>query len=228
MITYHGFKRIIDVLVALLLLLVLAPLLGVLWVLVRLRMGRPAIFRQERAGLRARPFLVMKFRSMSQDRDAQGRLLPDLQRLSGLGRFLRRSSLDELPQLWNVVRGEMSLVGPRPLYMDYVPRYTPQQLRRLEVRPGITGLAQVSGRTSLGWAERLQLDVDYVNGISLGLDVRILARTLKKVLARSEVPSTGVDPTKQFLGTGQEGEDTSPVNGGPVGAGLRDPREGVG
>lgn len=215
---YYPFvKRAFDLLAALLLLLALSPVMAGIWVLVWLKMGRPVLFRQERAGLHGRPFHVLKFRSMNNARDSRGRLLPDLQRISRLGRILRRSSLDELPQLWNVVRGEMSLVGPRPLYVDYVPRYSERQRRRLEVRPGITGLAQVSGRITLGWTERLGLDVDYVEKAGLALDLRILLCTLKQVLVTENVPDTGVDPTRQFQGEARS-------EGDPV---LRDPREGV-
>jgi lipopolysaccharide/colanic/teichoic acid biosynthesis glycosyltransferase len=213
---YRFSKRALDLLGSLLLLALLAPLLAAIACLVRWKMGAPALFRQERAGLRGRPFHVLKFRSMNSQRDAAGRLLPDLQRITPLGRFLRRSSLDELPQLWNVVKGDMSLVGPRPLYVDYVPRYSPSQRRRLEVRPGITGLAQVSGRITLGWTERLGLDVEYVDRACLALDLAILVRTLKKVLATENVPETGVDPTRQFQGDGSQEP-----------AGRRDPREGA-
>ena len=216
---YRCCKRALDLAVAIGLMAVLAPLLALVWLRVRARLGRPALFRQERAGLRGRPFQVLKFRSMTQERDAAGRLLPDLQRLPPLGRFLRRSSLDELPQLWNVVRGDMSLVGPRPLYLDYVRRYSERQRLRLEVRPGITGLAQVSGRINLGWPERLALDAEYVERASLALDLRILARTLRRVLAGADVPASGVDPTRQFQGEGGGSPDLE--------AGGRDPREGV-
>jgi lipopolysaccharide/colanic/teichoic acid biosynthesis glycosyltransferase len=213
---YRCCKRTYDCLGSLALLVLLSPLLAAIWCLVRLKMGAPALFRQERAGLRGRPFQVLKFRTMTSERDAAGRLLPDIQRISALGRFLRRSSLDELPQLWNVVKGEMSLVGPRPLYVDYVPRYSEQQRRRLEVRPGITGLAQIRGRITLDWTERLRLDVEYVDRASLALDLAILVRTLKKVAATENVPESGVDPTRQFQGEGA---------GNP--AGRRDPREGI-
>ena len=218
-------KRTFDLLAALLLLGLLSPVLAGIWFLVRQKMGPPALFRQERAGLHGRPFQVLKFRSMSDERDSLGRLLPDLQRISRLGRFLRRSSLDELPQLWNVVKGEMSLVGPRPLYVDYVPRYSDRQRRRLEVKPGITGLAQTSGRITLGWTGRLDLDVDYVEKASFALDLRILARTLKQVLVNENVPDTGVDPTRQFQGEGRSGE--TQADGDPVPPVRRDPREGV-
>jgi len=217
---YLSTKRAFDLLTAILLLVLLAPVLFGIWFLVRLKMGPPALFRQERAGLHGRPFHVLKFRSMNNERDSQGRLLPDLQRISPLGRFLRRSSLDELPQLWNVAKGEMSLVGPRPLYVDYVPRYSDRQRRRLEVKPGITGLAQISGRINLGWSERLGLDVDYVEKASLTVDFVILMRTLKKVLVTENVSDTGVDPTRQFQGDGQPGDDRKPLV-------RKDPREGV-
>ena len=223
---YLPFQRCLDIVGSLGLLLALSPVLAVVGLLVRLRLGRPVLFRQERAGLHGRPFLVLKFRSMNQDRDDTGRLLPDLQRITRLGRFLRRSSLDELPQLWNVLRGDMSLVGPRPLYVVYVPRYSPEQRRRLDVRPGITGLAQVSGRISLQWPERLQLDVDYVDQLSFWLDCRILLRTVKKVLTTKDVPSTGVDPTRQFKGeSAQAPFGSEPAKDDPP---VKDPREGIG
>jgi len=222
---YPFAKRTFDLVAALLLLVALSPVLAGIWVVVRLKLGRPALFRQERAGLHGRPFQILKFRTMNNERDSQGRLLPDLQRISRLGRMLRRSSLDELPQLWNVVKGEMSLVGPRPLYVDYVPRYSERQRRRLAMKPGITGLAQTSGRITLGWTERLGLDVDYVEQASLALDLRILARTLRQVLVAENVPETGVDPTRQFQGEGRPGETRADEDPGP--RFRRDPREGV-
>ncbi len=197
--TYRFAKRTLDLLGAAFLLLVLAPVLLVLWVLVRTKMGSPALFRQERAGRNARPFIMVKFRSMLDARDADGKSLPDAQRLTPLGRFLRRSSLDELPQLWNVLKGDMSFVGPRPLYLEYVPRYSPTQARRLEVKPGITGLAQITGRNAIEWADRLAIDVDYVERASFLLDLEILLRTVRKVIKSEGIPATGLGNTK-FMG----------------------------
>jgi sugar transferase EpsL len=198
----HRFvKRTEDLSGALVLSVVLSPFLVFLYVLVRLKMGKPALFRQVRAGLDAQPFVLVKFRSMIDAQDANGEPLPDAERVTPFGRALRRSSMDELPQLWNVLKGEMSFVGPRPLFMEYVPHYSPEQRRRLDVKPGITGLAQIAGRNTLGWADRLRLDVDYVDRASLWLDLQILARTVKKVLHRDGVPSTGLDSNQKFQGT---------------------------
>jgi lipopolysaccharide/colanic/teichoic acid biosynthesis glycosyltransferase len=198
---YRFTKRALDLFYVLLLLPILGPIMLAVWALVRVRMGRPVFFRQVRPGLNARPFVIHKFRSMIDAIDVEGRPLPDKERLTPLGRLLRRSSLDELPQIWNVLKGEMSFVGPRPLLMEYVPRYTPEQRRRLDVKPGITGLAQIAGRNTLGWEDRLSLDVKYVDQASLSLDHLILLRTVKKVLCADGVPSTGLDPNEKFQGT---------------------------
>ena len=198
---YRFFKRTLDLFYTLLLLPLLGPVMLVVWVLVRVKMGRPALFQQVRPGLHARPFVLHKFRSMIDSNDPDGNPLPDKDRITSFGRLLRRSSLDELPQLWNVLKGEMSFVGPRPLLMEYVPRYTPEQRRRLDVKPGITGLAQIAGRNTLGWEDRLKLDVEYVDQASLGLDFMILLRTVKKVLRAEGVPSAGLDPNGKFQGT---------------------------
>ncbi len=171
-------KRAFDLCVATIALIVLSPVLALVAVLVRLRLGRPVLFRQVRPGLHGEPFVMLKFRTMTDDVDAHGDLLPTAQRLTPFGRRLRRWSLDELPELVNVVRGDMSLVGPRPLLMEYLPRYTPEQARRHEVRPGITGLAQVHGRNDLDWEERFRLDTTYVDKRSLAMDLAIFARTL--------------------------------------------------
>ena len=215
---YQFTKRALDLFYALLLLPLLGPVMLVTWVLVRVRMGRPALFQQVRPGLHARPFVIHKFRSMIDADDAEGNPLPDKDRLTSLGRLLRRSSLDELPQLWNVLKGDMSFVGPRPLLMEYVPRYTPEQRRRLDVKPGITGLAQIAGRNTLGWEDRLNLDVKYVEQASLSLDHLILLRTLKKVLRADGVPSSGLDSNKKFQGTPatDPAPAQGPVNGPPV------------
>lgn len=190
--SYRITKRTLDFTGALLLLILFGPLLLVLWVLVRRSLGRPAFFRQERAGRGGRPFILAKFRSMTDARTEDGKLLPDPQRITALGRFLRRSSLDELPQLWNVLKGDMSFVGPRPLYVAYIPLYTPTQATRLEVKPGITGLAQISGRNALDWSSKLALDAAYVRQASLRADLVILLRTVQKVLRSEGIPATGL------------------------------------
>lgn len=184
-------KRTIDLGVAGAGLVVLSPVLALLALAVRLVHGSPVLFGQERAGLGGRPFRIVKLRTMTDVRGPDGALLPDDRRLTRFGQFLRSSSLDELPELWNVVRGDMSLVGPRPLPTSYLPRYTEREARRHEVKPGITGLAQVSGRNGLSWEERLELDVRYVETRSLALDLRILARTVGQVLRRSGISAEG-------------------------------------
>ena len=175
---WQGFvKGLINVVAAVVALVVLWPVLLVVAVLVRVTMGRPILFRQVRAGLEGKPFVMCKFRTMNELRDADGNLLPDAERLTPLGRMLRKTSLDELPQLWNVLKREMSLVGPRPLFIEYLERYTPEQHRRHEVRPGITGWAQVNGRQAITFSKRLELDLWYVDHFSLRLDLKILLRT---------------------------------------------------
>lgn len=177
-------KRHIDIVLALSGILILSPLLLIVALGVRVFLGRPILFRQQRPGLHGRPFHMVKFRTMLDARTASGEPLPDDQRLTRFGRFLRASSLDELPELWNVLMGDMSLVGPRPLLMDYLPLYTPRQARRHEVRPGITGWAQVNGRNASSWEERFEHDVWYVEHQSLGLDLKILVMTLAQVFRR--------------------------------------------
>ncbi len=193
-------KRIFDLAAALTLLVLLSPLLLLLALLVWMFHGWPVFFRQERPGYRGRPFALYKFRSMTNARDAQGSLLPDEQRLTRFGRFLRSFSLDELPELFNVLRGEMSLVGPRPLLMRYLERYSPEQMRRHDVLPGITGWAQVNGRNALTWQEKFRLDVWYVDHWSFGLDLKILALTVWKVLKREGIDQTGRISAEEFMG----------------------------
>jgi len=195
-------KRLLDVVVAAAGLVLLSPLLAVLALLVRARLGPPALFTQERPGLGGRPFLICKFRTMRDARDAAGAPLPDEQRLTPLGRFLRGTSLDELPELFNVLRGDMSLVGPRPLLLEYLPLYTPEQARRHEVRPGINGWAQVNGRNAISWEEKFALDVWYVDNRSLLLDLRILALTAARVLAREGISQEGRATMERFTGSG--------------------------
>lgn len=194
-------KRVLDVIVAGIGLVVLSPLLAVVAVLVRLRLGSPVLFRQERAGLDGVPFVLTKFRTMTDERGPDGELLPDTERLPAFGSFLRSTSLDELPELVHVLKGEMSLVGPRPLPTKYLPRYSAGQARRHEVRPGITGWAQVNGRNTAGWAERLDLDVWYVDNRSLLLDLKVLWRTLSVVVSREGVAEDGQATMTEFLGT---------------------------
>jgi lipopolysaccharide/colanic/teichoic acid biosynthesis glycosyltransferase len=175
------------------------PLLVLAWQ-VRRKLGSPVLFTQVRPGMHGKPFRMVKFRTMTDACDASGALLPDAQRLTTFGRFLRASSLDELPELWNVLRGEMSLVGPRPLLMEYLPLYSPQQARRHEVRPGISGWAQVNGRNAISWADKFALDVWYVDHRSLWLDVRILWLTVRRVLARNGISAAGEATMPRFEG----------------------------
>lgn len=197
-------KRLLDIAVAATGLALLAPVLAVLALAVRLKLGRPILFRQRRPGLHGRPFEMYKLRTMLDRQDAQGRLLPDEERLTPFGRFLRSTSLDELPELLNVLRGEMSLVGPRPLLTEYLARYTPEQARRHEVKPGITGWAQINGRNAIGWEERFALDVWYVDHWSLALDLKILFRTVGKVLRRDGISAESHATMPEFMGTVSE------------------------
>lgn len=193
-------KRLFDIVISFGLLALLAiPMLG-LSLLIRSRLGSPVLFKQVRPGLYGKPFVMVKFRTMTDQRDSLGLLLPDAQRLTAFGRFLRSTSLDELPELWNVLRGEMSLVGPRPLLMEYLPLYTEEQARRHEVRPGITGWAQVNGRNALSWEDRFKADVWYVDNQSLILDLRILWRTFYKVISRDGISQAGEATMSKFTG----------------------------
>jgi len=193
-------KRLVDVAVATTALVVLGPVLMGVALAVRLAMGRPVLFRQVRPGYQGRPFILVKFRTMTEARDADSRLLPDAARITPLGRFLRRTSLDELPQLWNVLTGDLSLVGPRPLLMAYLPRYTPEQSRRHEVRPGLTGWAQINGRNGIDWEKKFAYDVWYVDHWSLWLDAKILGRTLLKVLQREGINESANLSMSEFMG----------------------------
>ena len=195
-------KRVIDVTGASAALVLLSPLLAVVALLVRLRMGPPVLFRQERPGRDGKPFAMTKFRTMTNRRGPDGALLPDADRLTRLGRFLRRTSIDELPELLNVVRGEMSLVGPRPLLMEYLPIYSAEQARRHEVRPGITGWTQVNGRNALTWDEKFALDVWYVDHRSTRLDIEILGRTVSQVFSGHGVSAPGHATMEPFRGSG--------------------------
>lgn len=197
-------KRLFDVLIAALLLLMLLPVICLTALVIYLHLGRPIAFRQTRPGLDGKAFQMIKFRTMTSAVDASGIPLPDEQRLSWLGRLLRSSSLDELPELWNVLKGEMSLVGPRPLLMEYLPLYTPEQARRHEVRPGITGWAQVNGRNAISWEEKFQLDMWYVDNHTLWLDIRILWMTVISVFSRHGINAPGQVTMHKFSGSRQD------------------------
>lgn len=183
----HFFKRLLDILISGIGLICLSPVLIVLAVLVRVKLGSPIIFKQERPGLNEKIFTLKKFRTMTDERDEEGKLLPDAQRLTKFGKFLRSTSLDELPELWNIFCGDMSLIGPRPLLISYLPYYTQREKLRHTVRPGLTGLAQISGRNLLEWDKRLEKDAEYVENLSFGLDIKIFFLTIKKVFVREDV-----------------------------------------
>lgn len=200
----RSWKRLFDIALALLSLIVVAPIAAMIALLVRGKMGSPIIFRQKRPGLSGRSFTLYKFRTMRDLRDDHDNHLPDIERLTPIGQVLRRSSLDELPELLNVLNGDMSLVGPRPLLMQYLGRYTPEQARRHEVKPGITGWAQVNGRNALTWKERFQLDVWYVDHVSFWLDIRILALTMWKVIKREGINQPEHPTMKEFMGEGHQ------------------------
>ena len=196
-------KRTLDLVLSAGALLLLSPLITALALLVRARLGTPVLFRQQRPGLGGIPFVLYKFRTMTDDRDVQGRPLSDTERLTPFGRFLRSTSLDELPELLNVLHGKMSLVGPRPLLVQYLERYTPEQARRHEVRPGITGWAQVNGRNTLTWEQKFALDVWYVDHMSLALDVKIIALTIAKTIKREGISQSGQATAEEFMGSGR-------------------------
>lgn len=200
--SYRG-KRMLDIVASLCALLALIPVYCIIGMLIALRMGRPILFRQTRIGAKGRAFELIKFRTMSDCRDRAGKPLDDSKRLTPLGKFLRSTSLDEIPEFWNVLKGDMSLVGPRPLLPEYVELYTPEQFRRHDVRPGLTGLCQVEGRNQLGWAEKFALDVAYVDRVSFALDVKILFRTLLAVLTGKGVSAEGYATMPRFEGTPQ-------------------------
>jgi len=194
-------KRVVDIFGAGLGLLILSPLILCLAWMIRRRLGSPVLFRQVRPGLQGRPFEMIKFRTMRDAADSNGQPLPDADRLTPFGRWLRSTSLDELPELWNVLKGDMSLVGPRPLLMEYLPLYSPEQARRHEVRPGITGWAQVNGRNAISWEEKFALDVWYVDHHNLWLDMKILYMTLRKVLVRDGISAEGEATMPKFKGS---------------------------
>ena len=194
-------KKIFDYLITILAIPLWVPLIGVFAIIVRVKIGSPVFFQQDRGGFNGNVFRIIKFRTMTDVRDAKGCLLPDEHRMTKLGVFLRRSSLDELPSLINVLLGQLSLVGPRPLIAEYLPLYTPEQSRRHEVRPGITGWAQVNGRNAISWEDKFKLDVWYVDHSSLWLDARILWRTLLKVLVRDGISAAGEATMPKFTGS---------------------------
>ncbi|MNJ46448.1 sugar transferase [Pseudomonas wadenswilerensis] len=194
-------KRTFDVLAASLGLLLLSPVVVVVAYLIRRRLGSPVLFRQVRPGRDGKPFEMVKFRTMLDAVDAQGNTLPDAQRMTAFGSFLRASSLDELPELWNVIKGDMSLVGPRPLLMEYMPLYDAEQLRRHDARPGVTGWAQINGRNALSWEDKFKLDVWYVDNQSFWLDIKIIFLTIKKVLIRDGISADGEVTMSRFTGS---------------------------
>ena len=194
-------KRLLDIVVATISLILLLPFIIVIAIAIRLNLGSPILFRQARPGLNTTPFRMIKFRTMRDAIDANGNLLPDAERLTKFGSFLRASSLDELPELWNVLKGDMSLVGPHPLLMEYVDLYSPEQARRNDVRPGITGWAQVNGRNAISWEDKFKLDVWYVDNQSLWLDIKILFMTIKKVFVREGISADGHATIEKFKGS---------------------------
>lgn len=201
-------KRILDLMIAIPALIVLAPLLVVVSCLVRIKLGSPIIFSQQRPGLHGEPFRLFKFRTMTDARDESGALLPDHQRLTAFGRWLRSTSLDELPELWNVVRGEMSIIGPRPLLMKYLTLYSPRQAQRHHVRPGLTGWSQINGRNTLDWESKLELDAWYAEHLSLGLDLKVLWLTPLTVLRREGISAAEHATMPEFVGTRSDERET--------------------
>ena len=197
-------KRLFDFLLSFFGLLLLSPVIGVLAWQIRRKLGAPVLFRQARPGLHGKPFQMVKFRTMRDAIGPDGQPLPDSERMTPFGSFLRSASLDELPELWNVLKGDMSLVGPRPLLMEYLPLYSPEQARRHEVRPGVTGWAQINGRNALSWEEKFRLDVWYVDNQSLWLDLKILALTVKKVFVREGISAAGEATAAKFTGSRED------------------------
>ncbi|MFB2813189.1 sugar transferase [Shewanella xiamenensis] len=200
-------KRLFDITVALIALLILWPVILLVALLIRLKLGSPVLFKQPRPGLHGKPFEMVKFRTMKDATDAQGNSLPDAERMTPFGNKLRSSSLDELPELWNVLKGEMSLVGPRPLLMQYLPLYSPEQARRHEVRPGVTGWAQINGRNTISWEDKFKLDVWYVDNRSFWLDFKILLLTVKKVFVKEGISEEGHVTMTAYRGTKRIGDD---------------------
>jgi sugar transferase EpsL len=198
----HFIKRLFDIISSAAGLIVISPLLIVLAILIRLKLGSPILFRQQRPGLGGKAFVIYKFRTMTDQRDASGNLLLDSQRLPAFGRFLRSTSFDELPELLNVLKGDMSIVGPRPLMMKYLGRYSPEQARRHEVKPGITGWAQINGRNAISWEDKFKLDVWYVDNWTFWLDMKIILRSVLMVIAKEGITQQGRATMDEFMGTG--------------------------
>ena len=196
----ENIKRLIDVIGSLIGLTISSPLIIIISVIIYFTMGRPIFFKQIRPGLNGKPFVIYKFRTMLDLRDENGNLLPDEKRITTIGKFLRSTTLDELPEFWNVLKGDMSLVGPRPLLMEYLDRYTPEQARRHEVKPGMTGWAQVNGRNAISWEEKFKLDVWYVDKWSILLDLKIIFLTILKVLKREGISAEGYATMPEFRG----------------------------
>ena len=200
-------KRLLDIVIASSALVLLSPVYAFVAYKVRKNLGSPVLFRQVRPGLNGKPFEMIKFRSMKDAVDAQGNPLPDRERLTPFGQMLRSSSLDEMPELWNVIKGEMSLVGPRPLLMEYLPLYNEQQAKRHNVRPGITGYAQVNGRNAISWEKKFELDTWYVENRSLWLDFKIMLKTVQKVLSKDDISAEGEATISKFTGTSEPKDD---------------------
>ena len=199
--SYKYIKRILDIISSLLAIIILSPLLAVTAVLVKTKLGSPVLFKQERPGKDEKIFTLMKFRTMTDERDENGELLPDEVRLTKFGKFLRSTSIDELPELFNILKGDMSVIGPRPLLVEYIPRYNEHQHRRHEVRPGLSGWAQVNGRNSISWEEKFDLDVEYVDNYSFAMDVKILFMTVLNVLKKEGISSETSATMEVFMGT---------------------------
>lgn len=197
------FKRLFDFIYSLLALLILSPVLMITALLVRIKLGTPVIFKQKRPGLNEKIFTLYKFRTMTDQKDEQGNLLPDEIRLTKFGKMLRSTSLDELPELWNILKGDMSIVGPRPLLEKYIPLYTAEQRKRHQVRPGLTGLSQVNGRNELSWSKKFLLDIEYTNHISLWLDLKIILKTIWSVIGRKGISSETSVTMEEFIGSKQ-------------------------
>lgn len=193
-------KRGLEFIIALIGVILASPILLIIAILVRIKLGSPIFFRQARVGLNGEIFEMVKFRTMKDAYDSEGNLLPDEERLTAFGSFLRKSSLDELPELWNVLKGDMSLVGPRPLLVEYLPLYSEEQMKRHNVRPGITGYAQVNGRNNISWTKKFELDVYYVENFSLWLDIKILFQTVAKVLGQADINQEGNATVERFNG----------------------------
>lgn len=183
----HFFKRFLDIVLSFIGLIILLPVLLIIAILVRIKLGKPVLFKQKRPGLNEKIFTLYKFRTMTDARDKEGKLLPDSQRLTKFGKLLRSTSLDELPELFNILKGDMSFIGPRPLLIDYLPYYTEKEKHRHDVRPGLTGLAQINGRNALNWEERFNMDLQYVEGLSFIKDVSIILKTIKKVIKKEDI-----------------------------------------